>query len=167
MAHATPDDPEGLGHEGGAEHADGPLAREGGQARRVLAERDHDAALDQDRRADGHDDEVQHIGVAMGRMMRRSMRTPTAVTAATVTSDDHGQGQARRGEDGRAEHAAEHGELALGEVHRAGGVEHDVEPERDEAVDRPHHEAGEEELQQARRAHTRLRRVQLICRRPA
>jgi hypothetical protein len=62
--------------------------------------------------------------------------------------DDQRQGQARRREDRRAEHAAEHGELALREVHRARRVEDDIEPERDEAVDCPHHEAREEELEQ-------------------
>ena len=93
---------------------------------------------------------------AMGRMISRSIRMPTAVTAAMVSDDDQRQGQARRREDRRAEHAAEHGELALGEVHRARRVEDDIEPERDEAVDRAHHEAREEELEQVRGVHVRL-----------
>ena len=73
--------------------------------------------------------------------------------------DDQRERQARRREDRRAEHAAEHGELALGEVHRARRVEDDIEPERDEPVDRPHHEPREEELEQVRGGHAPLTRA--------
>ena len=84
-----------------------------------------------------------------GRTMSRSMATPIAVTATTVDDEDQRERQAGRGERRRAEHPAQHRELALGEVHRAGGVEDDVEAERDEGVDRADHEPGEEELEEA------------------
>ena len=100
-----------------------------------------------------------------GRMMSRSMTTPTAVTATTVTTKTTASGRPVWREDRRAEHSAQHRELALGEVHRAGGVEDDVEPERDQGVDGAHHEAGEQELQQARGVHGRgAARVSLRCR---
>src|SRR5258705_1181029 len=58
-----------------------------------------------------------------------------------------------RRENGGTEHAAEHGKLALREIDRPRGIEDDVEPKRDETVDRPHHEPREEELQQVGRTH--------------
>ena len=50
------------------------------------------------------------------------------------------------GEDG--DHAAEHHELALGEVHHVGGVVDDGEAESDERVDSADRHAGQQELHQ-------------------
>ena len=50
---------------------------------------------------------------------------------------------------------AEHGELALAEIHHAGGADQQHETERDQRIDRADAEAGEQQLQQD--VHGRLR----------
>jgi hypothetical protein len=156
-----------LRHEGRTQHPDGPLARERRQPRRILAQRHHHPALEENGRADGHDDEVQHIGMPHGPYDQPLHEHPDGRDRHDGEDNDHDERQVGRREDGGTEHAAEHGELALREIDRPRGIEDDVEPERDETVDRPHHEPREEELQQVGRAHATPPSIQIICRRPA
>ena len=62
--------------------------------------------------------------------------SPTTAATATAAGDRHGQRQPRPSERDRA-HAADHDELALGEVDDAARVEDDREAERHQRVDRP------------------------------
>ena len=71
--------------------------------------------------------------------------TPTAAVAGDGDQRGERQRQAGHvGEDG--DHAAEHHELALGEVHHVRGVVDDGEAEGDQRVDRADRHAGQQEL---------------------
>ena len=84
---------------------------------------------------------------AIGRTARSSKTAPMAAVAAIAATAASGKRQPEAREE-HAEHAAEHEELALREVDRAGRRVHDREAERHERVDRAVLQARYEELQQ-------------------
>ena len=139
------EDPEGLGEDGGAEDLDRGVAGEGGEAVELLVEDELGDAADEDRGADGDDDERDDGGAAGG--LDGELVEGDADGGGGGDGDQRGEreGQAGHvGEDG--DHAAEHHELALGEVHHVGGVVDDGEAEGDQRVDRADGHAGQEEL---------------------
>ena len=90
---------------------------------------------DQDRYADGDDHHPQHR-----RLVKPADEDDLDERADDRRDDDRGQDGQRQGDelvqrDGG--HAAEHDELALREIDDAGRVIDDVEPDRDDRVDRP------------------------------
>ena len=82
-----------------------------------------------------------------GSIASRWRRSPTTTAVPMAISAASGQRYAcGRGE--HRDHAAEHDELALGEVHDVGSVVDQREAERDERVDRSDGQSGKEELQE-------------------
>jgi hypothetical protein len=77
------------------------IPAEGRQAGRVLAERDHDRALEEDRRADGDDDQVQDVGAARGVDGEALEQDADRRDGEHGEHDHHRQRQAGRAEQGR------------------------------------------------------------------
>jgi hypothetical protein len=86
--HGDRKNPDRLGENGGAEHLQGSLAAEGRQDEGVLAPQEHDEPADEDRDADGDDDQVDR---------RRSPDRP------------NGQALDQRPDHGRDQHGDENG----------------------------------------------------------
>lgn len=113
--------PDALGQECGAGNLDRPLPGEGRQRVRALAERRLHPASQHHRDPDGDDDERRDVRVA-----RRLDCEPCDAVADERRRDDRSGNRDNERRAGRSErrgdHAAQHDELALGEIDNVGGV---------------------------------------------
>ena len=138
-----------LRQNGRAPEANGIVAEPGRQAVEALVEHHLRGAAQENRGADGDDDEHDGAGSAC-RLDREAVEREPHDNC----KDDRKARRQRQRHAGQPEehrrHSAQHHELALGEVDDVGGVVDQGEAERDQGIDRADGQAGEGELQKFR-----------------
>jgi hypothetical protein len=139
-------DPDALGQKRCPGKMDGPIAGEGRQCARAFAEGDLNETPQHHRGGDGDDDECRDVRVAR----RRDCKLGDQVADRCSRDDRSGNGDNERHAgrcERRGDHAAEHDELALGEIDHVGGVVDDRQAQRRQRVSRADGQAGDEILQ--------------------
>jgi hypothetical protein len=139
--------PQTLGHQGGAEDFDRGVAGEGRQAVRALAQEDGGEAANDQRSADGDDDQGDGFGTL--HRLDGQLFNHDADDGRNQDGQHQGcrQGQAGLGEE-HCQHAAQHDEFALGEVDHVAGVVNEREAEGRKGVGGADGGAREEELEE-------------------